>query len=476
MRDKYILREDTKTLTRVVESLIEVILLTVIYYLVWRYCYRYEDFPAYFGNGKIALMGVYGLLLFILCQNTDGFQFGNLRRMDLALAQWIALLLVNGITYLQLSLIANKLINMWPMVLLMAVQALVAAMLITLYAAIYHKLYAAHNMIMVYGSRNAVGLKIKMDRRDDKYQIKKMISVSEGYETICREIMQYQAVVINDVPAEIRNDLLKFCYQNQIRAYVVPKISDLLMRGALDITVFDTPLVLVKGTGISLPNRFFKRAMDILLCLIAMIVAAPVMLVVAIAIKLEDGGPVFYTQKRATRGAKEFNILKFRSMIVDAEKEGVSIPATGDDPRITKVGKFIRATRIDELPQILNILKGDMSVVGPRPERLEHVMQYSKEIPEFAYRLKVKGGLTGYAQIYGKYNTSAYDKLRLDLMYIENYSLMLDIKLILMTVRIMLSKDSTEGFEKSEELERLAQESLDESADCERAEDLAEIR
>jgi lipopolysaccharide/colanic/teichoic acid biosynthesis glycosyltransferase len=193
-----------------------------------------------------------------------------------------------------------------------------------------------------------------------------------------------------------------------------------------------------------------------------MIVAAPVMAAVALAIKLEDGGPVFYKQKRATIGGKEFDILKFRSMIVDAEKGGFSIPATGKDPRITKVGNVIRACRVDELPQILNILKGDMSVVGPRPERLEHVEKYSEEVPEFMYRLKVKGGLTGYAQIYGKYNTTAYDKLRLDLMYIENYSILLDIKLILMTIRILFSKESTEGFEKQQENEQLLQEMLKE--------------
>ena len=118
--------------------------------------------------------------------------------------------------------------------------------------------------------------------------------------------------------------------------------------------------------------------------------------------------------------------------------------------------------RVDELPQILNILKGDMSIVGPRPERVEHVEEYTKEIPEFEYRLKVKGGLTGYAQIYGKYNTSAYDKLRMDLMYIENYSLLLDIKLILTTIRIMFHKESTEGFEKAEENKELVKEYIDE--------------
>lgn len=208
--------------------------------------------------------------------------------------------------------------------------------------------------------------------------------------------------------------------------------------------------------------------MDVVICLVAMVVAAPIMLVVAIAIKLEDGGPVFYKQGRVTRDNKVFDILKFRSMIVDAEKGGISIPATDHDPRITKVGRVIRATRIDELPQIINILKGDMSIVGPRPERVEHVEKYTQEIPEFGYRLKVKGGLTGYAQIYGKYNTSAYDKLRLDLMYIENYSLALDIKLILMTLQIMLKKESTEGFDQKqtgEQIENVILESQKQNAD-----------
>ena len=248
---------------------------------------------------------------------------------------------------------------------------------------------------------------------------------------------------------------MKFCYEHELRSYVVPKITDVFIRGAKDVSLFDTPIFLVKGTGLTITQKAVKRMLDIVLCLIAMIPALPIMLIIALAIKLEDGGPVFYKQRRATIDGEEFDILKFRSMIVDAEKSGMSIPATGKDPRITKVGNVIRALRVDELPQILNILKGDMSIVGPRPERLEHVKEYTKDIPEFEYRLKVKGGLTGYAQIYGKYNTSAYDKLRMDLLYIENYSLFLDVKLILTTIRIMFSKESTEGFEKVAENEEL---------------------
>ena len=232
------------------------------------------------------------------------------------------------------------------------------------------------------------------------------------------------------------------------------------MKGATDICLFDTPLMLIRSRGLNWAQRFFKRLMDIVLCLIAMVVAAPLMLIVGCLIKLEDGGPVFYKQERVTIGGKQFEILKFRSMIVDAEKYNVAQLAEQNDPRITKVGRFIRATRLDELPQILNILKGDMSIVGPRPERRELIDKYEKEIPEFNYRLKVKGGLTGYAQVYGKYNTSPYDKLRLDLMYIENYSLLLDIKLILMTVRVIFKKESTEGFHRNSELEQQKTEML----------------
>ena len=163
-----------------------------------------------------------------------------------------------------------------------------------------------------------------------------------------------------------------------------------------------------------------------------------------------DGGPVFYVQERCTKDKRIFQIYKFRSMIVNAEKDGHSVPAADRDPRITPVGRIIRGMRIDELPQILNILKGDMSIVGPRPERIEHVELYTKQIPEFGYRMKVKGGLTGYAQVYGKYNTTAYDKLKMDLMYIQNYSLLLDIEIIFKTVKVLFMKESTEGFESKE--------------------------
>ena len=208
--------------------------------------------------------------------------------------------------------------------------------------------------------------------------------------------------------------------------------------------MFDTPLLLTRNQGLTIDQRFFKRAFDILLSLIAIVLASPFMLIIALLIKLYDKGPVFYKQERLTRDGKTFMIIKFRSMGMDSEKDGARL-AMKEDKRVTPVGKVIRRIHFDELPQIFNILKGDMSFVGPRPERREIHDQYVERIPEFDFRLKVKAGLTGYAQVYGKYNTTPYDKLKLDLTYIENYSLLLDIKMMLLTFKVLFQKENTEG-------------------------------
>lgn len=440
--------EDMKGFVRVAETLLEILILTLLYYFVWMHGYTLAYF-AY--KGKYVLMGVYAVLLYIFFQNSDCTMFGQLHRVDLIIGQIISIVLVNGITYFQLCLIANRMLTPAPILILTAGEVALAAVLVVLYTGLYHKLYAPHEMLLIYGNRRGVSLKIKMDSRRDKYNISKLISVEEGFDAICREMGKYDAVILSDVPAQIRNDILKYCYRYRIRTYLSPKLTDIMIRGGKNITLFDTPLLLVKGTGLTPAQRVAKRCMDIVLSAIALLITSPAFLAVAISIKLEDGGPVFYKQKRLTRNGREFEILKFRSMIVDAEKYAGAVLATEDDPRITKTGKVIRATRLDELPQLLNILKGDMSIVGPRPERKVIADEYCKDIPEFAYRLKVRGGLTGYAQIYGKYNTSAYDKLRLDLMYIENYSFLLDIKLIILTMRIIFSKESTEGIDKAQE-------------------------
>ncbi|MCF0133598.1 MAG: sugar transferase, partial [Blautia sp.] len=421
--------DNIKNTIRKLEGVLEIALLTIIYFLIWKYCYRLKSFPTYYGKGKYVLAGVYFVILYILLYYSEGLKFGYLKLTDVLISQWISVIIANAITYFQLCLIANKMINALPMLAFTGIGVIVTLVCTYTFTRVYHTLNHSRRMLMIYGNINAVPLKVKMDQRADKYQIEDLISASEDMGKLKEAILQYDAVVVSDIPAQKRNDILKFCYQKGIRAYVTPKISDVMIRGANSIHLFDTPLLRIKPNGLNYEQRFFKRILDLVICSVALLLTWPIMLIVAVAIKLEDGGPVFFKQRRVTRYNREFEILKFRSMIVDAEKEGIAIPAKDHDPRITKVGRFIRATRIDELPQIINILKNDMSIVGPRPERVEHVKEYCELIPEFEFRTKVKGGLTGYAQIYGKYNTSAYDKLKLDLMYIENYSIILDLKL-----------------------------------------------
>jgi len=317
---------------------------------------------------------------------------------------------------------------------------------------IYRKVFPPLRIIEIYGdyTNNLVS---KINAIKYKYSVVDRISCHEDEKVIRERIRAYDAVLLNDLPAHEENRCLKICFEAHRRVYFVPKISDILVKNSEELNLIDAPLFLNRNNGIGPIQRFVKRFFDIFLSLFTLIVFSPIFIIVAAAIHLEDGGPVFFKQERVTIGEKRFMILKFRSMIVDAEKDGRPHPAGEKDDRITKVGRIIRACRVDELPQLINILKGDMSIVGPRPERWEHVVKYSEDIPEFNFRHSVKGGLTGYAQVYGKYNTTALDKLKLDLLYITNFSILLDLQIIFETVKILVQKESTEGFTEDKQAE-----------------------
>ena len=307
--------------------------------------------------------------------------------------------------------------------------------------------------MLIHGDRDIQGILGKFAGRKDKYTITHCINISAGMDTLEKEILTgldgnaYEGVIIWDVSTKERNVVLKFCYGHSIRVYTMPKITDVILLGAEELHLFDTPILLTREYSLTLEQRFAKRLIDIICSAILLIIASPIMLITAIVIKAYDGGPVLYKQIRCTKDCREFEIMKFRSMRTDAEKDGVARLAQKNDDRITPIGKFIRKVRIDELPQLINILRGDMSFIGPRPERPQIIEQYMEVMPEFAYRMKVKAGLAGYAQVYGKYNTTPYDKLKLDLIYIENYSLWMDIQLMLLTLKILFWPDSTEGVE-----------------------------
>ena len=307
----------------------------------------------------------------------------------------------------------------------------------------YFWLYPPRRLIIVYGSQSAAQLVMKMSERVDKYMICESISIEAGLDRIKQEMRRFEGVIICDIAGAERNDLVKYCFETSTRAYIAPKISDIILRGAEDIRLFDSPLLLCRNYGLTFEQRLAKRTFDICASLVGLILLSPVMLVCALAVKCYDGGSIFYAQTRLTKDGKPFRVLKFRSMIADAEKDGKPRLAGEDDDRITPVGKFLRKCRLDELPQLINILKGEMSVVGPRPERPELTEEYCRDMPEFRYRLKVKAGLTGYAQVTGVYDTVPFDKLKMDLMYIEHYSMLMDLRIILMTIKTMILPGNT---------------------------------
>lgn len=413
----------------------------------------------FWARGNWAVVGLYGLYLFFFTKVLGGYRIGYSRISEMVLSNYIAIICANVIEYFQLCLISNAYVDFRPLACLMVLELVFVVPYVYGVRKLYVHMYPPRKMIVVYGNYSPDNLISKINTRKDKYNVCASVSYTVGYEELFPMFKDYGAVVICDVPAEARNDIMKYCYQQSIRTYVTPKISDVILRGAEDIHMFDTPLLLSRNQGLTITQRFWKRTMDIVLSLIGLAIVAPFMLITAIIIKLTDGGSVFYTQERLTRDGKAFNILKFRSMRSDSEEAGARL-AMKDDDRVTPIGKFIRRIHFDEIPQILNILKGDMSIVGPRPEREEIQKQYEEIIPEFPLRLKVKAGLTGYAQVYGKYNTTPYDKLKLDLTYIEKYSVLLDLQLILLTVKVLFQKENTEGIE-SWQKSAATQENLD---------------
>lgn len=397
----------------------------------------------YYGN--ILLTLVYAAVYILFSRSFSGFRVGYLRPLGLIGSQMISIICTNAITYIQISLIGRGFLPIVRMLLLTEFDVIVAIFWSIASTFIYRRIFPARKMIVVYGNKDAGALVVKMSERMDKYIICSSISSDESLEDIKEKISEYEAVIICDVPPEKRSKLLKFTFERSIRTYIAPKISDIIIRGADEFHMFDTPLLLARNQGLSFEQKFFKRLFDIVFSLIGIVISLPFMIVIAVAIKLYDRGPVIYTQKRLTTNGKVFKLYKFRSMITDAEKDGVARLAADGDNRITPVGKVIRKCRLDELPQFFNIFMGDMSFVGPRPERPEIARKLEKTMPEFSFRLKVKAGLTGFAQVFGKYNTTPYDKLKLDLMYIERHSLLLDFRIMLMTLRTMFVPDSAEG-------------------------------
>ncbi len=443
-------KEQFKRLFRLFLTGILVLSQTLVFAYIWLNHYNDNIVLPFVERGNWFVYTLYALLLLTFLHSFDGIKYGRYRKSNIIISQCLAILFTVFFSYLIIVLLSAGFVTVVPLLILTVLSIAISFVFTIVADYIFGKVFTAKKTLIIYDEYSPDTFIEKLKLRKDKFSLKQVINVSEGLEKLDESMKNAEGVILYDIHAEMRNKLLKICFENDIRAYATTKISDVLVRGAECIHLFDTPLLLYRNNGMTVEQRFVKRTMDIVISLLMLILASPFMIISALAIKLCDGGPIFFRQKRATINGKVFEIHKFRTMIVNAEKDGTPLPAIDNDPRITPIGKILRASRLDELPQLFDILVGNMSLVGPRPERIEHVEAYTKEVPEFQYRLKVRGGLTGYAQLYGKYNTPPYDKLQLDLMYIQNYSLLLDLKLLLMTVKIMFMKESTDGFESKE--------------------------
>lgn len=380
----------------------------------------------------------------------NSFEISGRRVYELIYSLTLSSVVASGMMYIVQAAFLHKIPNLLILLGLFITELIWNAIWVSAANKIYFKLHKAKKTVVIYRSESDLQKLTEIRSLSNKFEVTKYIENPKEIHSLIEEMGDCEAVFIAGVEATLRNGIIKYCVEKRTPAYIEPKIGDILMSGAKHMQMFSIPVLRVRHAAPSPFYLFIKRALDIVFSLIGIIMTSPVMLIMAIAIKAYDGGPVFYRQTRLTKNGKEFELIKFRTMHVDAEKDGVARLSSEHDGRITPIGRICRACRADELSNFFCILRGHMTIVGPRPERPEIAKQYEETLPAFALRLQVKAGLTGYAQIYGKYNTEPYDKLQMDLMYINDMSLSCDIGLIFATVKILFMPESTEGIKEGQ--------------------------
>ncbi|MBQ4051258.1 MAG: sugar transferase [Oscillospiraceae bacterium] len=379
-----------------------------------------------------------------------GFPIGIKKTKEIIYSSFIAIGITDVITYFQISIMlinyeqrATLTQDFFTMVGVVILQLVTIVLFGYLGNYLYFQVNPPANVIVVYGGKEGLAPFVsKIGKYKKQYRITDIVSLED--ENLKQFIRDSDRVFLYSVEGEAKKTLVEYCYKHSKVTYITPELSDIVTRHSRHVILDDVTVLESRVSGLTFEQELTKRILDVIVSGIGVLIAGPIMLIEAALIKLEDGGPVFFRQPRLTKDGKVFEVLKFRTMIVDADKEKKGLVKEGDS-RITRIGNILRKTRLDELPQFLNILKGDMSIVGPRPEQVEITERYVEVLPEFKYRLKVKAGLTGLAQIRGKYNTTPKDKLILDLIYIEQYSIWIDLKLMLQTVKVLFKSDSTEG-------------------------------
>lgn len=426
-------------------KIMDAVLMTVPFALCWYLYYAKHIASPFYAKGDYLVVALFFVLFIIFGRVYDAFLMSMQRISEIVYAQFLAAAVSDFIMYIVIWLLSKHLPNILPGVAALIGQVILAAVWAYNAHHTYFKIFPPQATAVIYDTRQGMEKLIGKYGLDTKYKVVLTATAEECMANLAM-LDGASTVFMSGIHSHDRNVILKYCVENNIGTFVIPRIGDTIMSGAYPMHMFHLPMLKVGRYHPQPEYLFIKRLLDIVISAVALVVLSPIFLITAIAIKATDHGPVFYKQIRLTKDGKEFGILKFRSMRVDAEKDGVARLSSGDhDDRITPVGKVIRACRIDELPQLLNILRGELSIVGPRPERPEIAAQYCEEMPEFSLRLQAKAGLTGYAQIYGKYNTTPYDKLVMDLMYIAHPSIVEDLKIMFATVKILFMPESTEG-------------------------------
>lgn len=424
---------------------IDLLLLTMTYGICWYAYYGDEISTPFYNLGNEIMVALFAILYYFISHLYHGYRVSISRISDLVYSQTLAVFFADAMMYVITVLINRHLINPIPLGLAFLVQFALIIGWCTFAHHWYFRKFPPKKTVIILGEGREVNPLIKRYGMDIHFEVIRTLTSEECLSNLDEALQDAESIFLCGIHSHERNIIVKYCVARGIDSFVMPRVGDVIMSSAEKIHLFHLPILRVCRYSPSPEYLFGKRVIDIILSLAALIVFAIPMLIIGLLIK-RDGGTAFYKQNRLTKDGKVFPVYKFRSMRMDAEKDGVARLSTGEnDPRITPIGRFIRAVRLDELPQLLNILKGDMSIVGPRPERPEISAQYEKEFPEWNLRLQAKCGLTGYAQVYGQYNTTPYDKLLMDLMYISEPSLFEDFKIMFATVKILFMKESTEG-------------------------------
>ena len=426
-------------------KLVHYLLIVTMFIATYAIYYRYPGALSDRRTADIATCGVYSIVVYLLARNYAAYGVGYYSISDIVYSQSLSEFIGSFIAYVMLALINMYLMNPIPLLALLAAQLVINVIWSYLVNKLYFKLHSYKETALIFGNERDLSRLKEIRYFEQKFHVEKMIEAPSSFEELISQLDGIECICVAGIESSIHNKIVKYCIENRKTVYVAPSVSDIIMRGARYMRYFKVPILCVRNAAPNADYLILKRFFDIVGSLIGLILMGPFMLITAAIIKISDGGPALYRQVRLTKDGKRFAILKFRSMRVDAEKDGIARVAAENDERITPIGRFIRAIRFDELPQLINILIGDMSFVGPRPERPEIAEQYEKFIPSFPLRLQVKAGLTGFAQVYGKYNTDPYDKLQFDLMYINNMSAIEDMKLMFTTIKILFIKESTEG-------------------------------